>query len=87
MHIESATTVKNHFGAIMDAALREPVVIQRSGRNSVVMIPYDSYKDYEAFEALSDKIWAEKAMEAEREGYLGTDESENIIQKFLNADT
>jgi prevent-host-death family protein len=84
MRTETATNAKNHFGAIMDAALREPVLIQRSGRNSVVMIPYD---DYEAFEALSDKIWVERAIEAEKEGYLGAEESEAIIQRLLNADT
>ncbi len=84
MRIESATNAKNRFGEIMDAALREPVMIQRSGRNSVVMI---SAEDYEALEALSDRYWREAAKEAEKEGYLSAEESEAIIQKYLNADT
>ena len=88
MRTEPATNAKNHFGAIMDAALREPVLIQRSGRDAVMMISCEEYVNYEAFERLSDKIWLKRAIEAEKDGhYLGAEESEAIIQKILNADT
>lgn len=43
MLYESATHTKNHLGEIIDAALREPVCIQRSGRNTVVMMAYEEY--------------------------------------------
>lgn len=82
MRIESATNVKNHFGEIMDAALREPVLIQRSGRDSVIMVSCEDYR-----EMIEDQIWGMRAMEAEKEGFLGAEESEEIIQKLLNADT
>lgn len=55
MRIESATNAKNHFGEIMDAALREPVLIQRSGRDTVVMM---SYEYYLKIKPLLDKIKA-----------------------------
>lgn len=84
MRIESATNAKNHFGEIMDAALREPVLIQRSGRDAVMMI---SCEDYQAFEMLSDHIWGEKAKEAEKNGFLSAEESEAAIQRLLNANT
>lgn len=84
MRIESATNAKNHFGEIMDAALREPVMIQRSGRNSVVMI---SAEDYESLEILSDRIWGERAEKAEKNGFLSAEESEATIQRLLNANT
>ena len=63
MRIESATNAKNHFGEIMDAALREPVIIQRSGRNAVVML---SVEEHEILEILSDRYWGELAKEAEK---------------------
>jgi PHD/YefM family antitoxin component YafN of YafNO toxin-antitoxin module len=82
MRIESATNVKNHFGAIMDAALREPVIIQRSGRDSVMMVSCEDFKEF-----IEDQIWGARAMEAEKDGYLGAEESEKVIQRFLNADS
>ena len=87
MRIESATNAKNHFGEIMDAALREPVMIQRSGRDVAVLLSAQDYKNYEEFEALSDKYWGEMAMEAMKEEPLGAEESEKILQKYLNAKT
>ncbi len=86
MRIESATDAKNRFGALMDAALREPVMIQRSGRNSVVMISAEDYRNYEEFQALSDKYWGERALQAEKEGnYLGHEESEAFLKSIMNA--
>ena len=82
MRIESATNAKNHFGEIMDAALREPVIIQRSGRNAVVML---SVEEHEILEILSDRYWGELAKEAEKEGYLSAEESEKFLENIMNA--
>lgn len=84
MRVESATNVKNHFGEIMDAALREPVMIQRSGRDAAVLM---SVEEYKIVEMLSDRYWGELAMEAEKNGFLSAEESESVIQRLLNADT
>lgn len=83
MRIESATNAKNRFGEIMDAALREPVIIQRSGRNAVVML---SVEEYEILEILSDRYWGERAKEAEKNGnYLSAEESEKFLESIMNA--
>ncbi|MEQ1706297.1 MAG: type II toxin-antitoxin system Phd/YefM family antitoxin, partial [Rickettsiales bacterium] len=84
MRVESATNAKNHFGEIMDAALREPVMIQRSGRDAAVLM---SVEEYKIVEMLSDRYWGELAMEAEKNGFLSAEESESVIQRLLNADT
>jgi prevent-host-death family protein len=83
MRIESATDAKNSFGAIMDMALREPVVIQRSGRNSVVML---AYEDYEEMTALMDKLWGERASKAKRKGFIGPAKSRHLLNKLLHAE-
>lgn len=57
----------------MDAALREPVLITRSGRNAVVMLAYD---DYEELKSMSDKAWGKKAKSAKSKGFLSTAESD-----------
>ena len=46
MHI-TATELNKHPGAILDAALREPVIIQKSGRASAVMVSYEYYLELE----------------------------------------
>ena len=46
MHI-TATELNKHPGTILDAALREPVVIQKSGRPSAVMVSYEYYLELE----------------------------------------
>jgi prevent-host-death family protein len=46
MHI-TATELNKHPGTILDAALREPVIIQKSGRSSAVMVSYEYYLELE----------------------------------------
>lgn len=79
MRTETATNAKNHFGAIMDAALREPVLIQRSGRDAVMMVSSE-YK-----EMIEDKIWGEMAMEAKKEKPIGIEETAKFFESIMNA--
>ena len=83
MRTETATDAKNKFGEVMDAALREPVIIQRSGRNAVVMM---AYEDFEEFRALVDQRWGAQATQAKRKGFIGTKKSEKLLQTLLNAE-
>jgi prevent-host-death family protein len=46
MHI-SATELNKHPGAILNAAMKEPVFIEKSGRSSVVMVSYEYYVELE----------------------------------------
>ena len=70
--------MKNHFGQYLEEALSDPVVIEKTGRPVAVML---SIKEYERLAALEDAYWAQKAIEAEKTGYLGRKES----LKFLNS--
>ena len=59
MHI-SATELNKHSGTILSAAMREPVVIEKSGRSSVVMISYEYYRE------LEDCLWGTLAENFEK---------------------
>ena len=83
MLYESATHTKNHLGEIIDAALREPVCIQRSGRNTVVMM---AYEEYEELRALADKTWGEEASNAKKRGMIGAKASADLLNAMLHAD-
>jgi antitoxin Phd len=83
MRVETASDAKNRFGEVMDAALRAPVVIRRSGRNAVVML---AYEDYEALVALVDRQWAEKASHAKGKGMTGAAKSERLLNRLLHAE-
>jgi antitoxin Phd len=74
---------KEKFGALVDAARREPVTITKHNRPTVVVISSERYAELEAME---DEAWAAKAREAEKKGYLGVEESEAAIQRILNAE-
>lgn len=82
MRTETATDAKNNFGAVLDAALREPVVIRKSGRNAVVMI---AYEDYENLVAMVDGYWGMKAEQARHKGFIGKAKSHKLLDTLLNA--
>lgn len=42
--IVSASDAQKRFGEMVDMALREPVMVQRHGRDVVTMISVDEYK-------------------------------------------
>jgi antitoxin Phd len=78
MHI-TATDLKNRLGQYLEVAIREPVVVEKSGRPTSVVISYD---EYQRFLALEDELWATKALEAEKEGYLGVKESAEFMREL-----
>lgn len=77
-----AKEAKQGFGALLDRAQREPVTITKNGREVAVLL---SKEDFERLEALEDAHWAARAMEAEKEGYLGVEESEKLLNDLLHA--
>ncbi|MDO8683361.1 MAG: type II toxin-antitoxin system prevent-host-death family antitoxin [Armatimonadota bacterium] len=74
---------KEKFGALVDTARREPVTITKHNRPTVVVISSERYAE---LETLEDELWAAKAREAEKKGYLSTEESEAMIQGIMNAE-
>ena len=68
----TATEVKNKFGKFSDIARKEPVIVEKTGRKSIVLI---AFEEYERLTQMEDAYWAEKAARAEADGYVGSEES------------
>lgn len=62
-----ATEIKQRLGQYLENALVEPVLVEKSGRPSVVII---SVSEYERLRELEDAWWAEKAKKAAKKGFL-----------------
>lgn len=82
MRTETATQAKVHFGEILEAATREPILIQKSGRNLAVILPYD---EYQRILELEDEYWLLAANQAKAEGMLSAEESSHFLEKLFNA--
>lgn len=80
MNSVNATYAKQNFGACIADASKEPLVIEKSGRPSVVMI---AYEEYQRLMDLEDSVWLQRAKEAAAEGYLPAEESEKALHKRL----
>lgn len=79
----TATELKNHLGAYLDAALTEPVIIQKSGRDIAVLV---SRNHFAALQAAEDALWALRAQLAEQSGYLGAEATQQILHEMLHED-
>jgi prevent-host-death family protein len=76
MKTMTAAKAKTHFGEFLDTAQREPVIITKKNRPVGVMF---SMQDIE------DTIWGEMARKAHADGYLSAQESEDVLNSYLNA--
>lgn len=81
MKIETATKARINFAKILENSLLEPVVIEKSGRNVAVLI---SFEEYQHMLALEDRYWIEKTKEAQQEGFIGLERSEELMQELLD---
>ena len=77
-----ATAAKTLFGELLDNAQSKPVKIIKNGRPVAVVI---STEEYERLESMEDAMWARQADEAASEGFLGQEESEKRLAKWMNA--
>ncbi len=71
-NVVTATELKNRLGQYLEASVAGPVFIEKSGRRSAVLI---SQRRYEELIALEDELWAQRAITAERSGYVGHEEA------------
>ena len=83
MATTTATNLKNHLGAYLDAALTEPVFVQKSGRDIAVLL---SRQQYAYLQAVEDALWALRAQLAEQSGYLGADTTQQVLHEMLHED-
>lgn len=73
VHI-SATELNKRPGTYLIAAIRGPIVIEKTGHPAVVMLSYERYEE------LEDAYWGELATEADKEKSLGAKKT----MQFLN---
>jgi prevent-host-death family protein len=73
----TAAKAKNNFGQFLDMAQREPVIVTKNDRPVGIFM---SFQDFE------DRIWAERAGEAHKEGYISAEESMKLIDSLLAAE-
>ena len=76
----TATYAKQNFGACVAEAAKQPVIIEKSGRASVVML---SYEEFQRLSELEDAAWLRRAEQAAAGGYLSAEESDSFMQKRL----
>jgi len=71
----TATELNKHPGRYLDEAIREPVIIERSGRPAAVIVSYERYIQ------LEDAYWGERAIKADQEVSLDTKTTMDFLLK------
>jgi prevent-host-death family protein len=80
-----ATEMRRNLGTCVENALREPVMVERTGRPSIVML---SASEYERLKVIEEVFWGDMANKAVAEGFLNPVESQQWfkgMQGNLNA--
>lgn len=71
----SATELNKHPGSVLNMAIKEPVIIQKSGKEVVVMISYERYLE------LEDSFWGTRAELIEKNAeWLSGEESLSFLK-------
>jgi prevent-host-death family protein len=83
MRTVAATEAKQRFGAIIDAAQREPIVIQRQNRDVAVIISPEDYERFRAYKMEEfNRFCDEVGREAQEAGL-----TEEILEQLLADDS
>ena len=84
MPVYTASEAKNSFGEVIDTALREPVMIQKYGRESIVMMSKSDYVNY--LTKLDNQYWVDAAeKELKQSDVLSAKKSGEFLTEILNA--
>lgn len=73
----TATELKNRLGQYLEACQREDVIIEKSGRQSGVVMSMDRYSELLEME---DRLWSLQAARAEQEGYASQQEVHDLLK-------
>ncbi len=74
----TATDLNKRPGTYLEKAISGPVIIEKSGRPSVVLISYERFLELENF------FWGEAVKEVEKTSqFLSVEESQNFLQDIL----
>ena len=74
----TATELKNRVGQYLDAAQIEPVIVEKSGRETSVIFSRHRYNE---LCELEDKLWDLKAQIAEKEGFMSDSEVQSLLKR------
>lgn len=69
----TATELNKHPGKYLNQAIKEPVIIERSGQPVAVMVSYERYTQ------LEDAYWGELATAADKEKSLGNKKAMDFL--------
>ena len=75
----NATSFKNNLGHYLASSIKEPVIVEKAGRASAVLI---SFEEFEKLSQYEDFYWSMQAAQAEKGGYLGVQETAKQLQKY-----
>lgn len=80
MNIINSREAQNHFGDLINQAIKQPVAIQKHGKPCVVLI---SHNEYEKFLEFEDLYWELKCKESSANGFLSVEESRDFLNSML----
>lgn len=69
----TASKLNKYPGKYLEQAIKEPVIVERSGRPLVVMVSYERYIQ------LEDAYWGEHATAADKQKSLGKKATMNFL--------
>jgi prevent-host-death family protein len=75
-----STEAKTNFGEVITSSQREPVIIQKNGKDVSVVISFEEFKNYQET-VLTDRYWGEQALQAKM---VGTKKSKKFFESFGN---
>ncbi len=81
MSVVSASDAKQRFGQIMDAARIKPVIIEKSGREAVVMMSIERFRELQAIE---DAYWITQAEEGIKSGFMGPEKTAQFLKENMD---
>ncbi len=79
MKTMKSTAAKNNFGEILTTSQREPVIIEKNGKDVSVVISYQEFKNYQET-VVADRYWGERADKATK--MVGKAKSEEFLKSF-----
>jgi len=85
MRTMTATDAKTNFGEALLNSMRQPLKIQKNGKDVAVLLSIQEYELLQKYSELEDEIWGKMAKTAEKEGYIGTKASKKLTDLILNS--
>ena len=78
----AASDFKTQIGEMFMAAAKEPVQITKRGKDAFVLMTDEQFR---RFEALEDSLWAMRANEAAKSGFVGVENAEGLLHALISA--